>query len=152
MKRIIITILALVLVFGLATAEAGQKKKVVRKAPPKGSRTEKTEEMKKPARFDRMPTMSYVTGRLQQEGLRGWRIGEYNLTLKEDCSIVDGGEDSYLREGKKAIVMGSRIGNTIVAWSVRMVAEDFSSPTPESGVRREPGKNPNVGVLRGRAE
>ena len=152
MKRIIITILALVLAFGLATAEAGQKKKVSRKSPPKGSRTEKTEEMKKPARFDRNPTMSYVTGRLDQEGLRGWRIGDYSLALKDGCSIIENGEASYLREGKKAIVMGSRVGNTIVAWSVRMVPEDFSSPTPEEGVRREPGANPNVGVLRGSPE
>ena len=152
MKRIITTLLALVLVFGLATAEAGQKKKVTRKSPPKGSRTEKTEEMKKPARFDRMPTMSYVKGRLDQEGLRGWRIGDYSLVLKDGCSIMADGEEAYLREGKKAIVMGSRVGDTIVAWSVRMVPEGFSSPTTPPGVRREPGANPNVGVLRGNVE
>jgi hypothetical protein len=152
MKRIIITTLALVLVFGLATAEAGQKKKVTRKSPPRGSRTEKTEEMKKPARYDKMPTMSYVSGRLDQEGLRGWRIGNHSLILKDDCSVMEGGEAGYLREGKKAIVMGSRVGDTIVAWSVRLVPEDFSSPTPSRHFRREPGPNPNVGVLKGNVE
>ena len=152
MKRTIITLLALVLAFGLATAEAGQKDKRTRKAPPEGKRTEMPETWST-ARYDEYPTMSYIAGTLDREGWQGWRVDGVDLVLKDDCTIrMEGEESAILQEGRRAIVMGSRVGDTMVAWSIRIMGMDYSSPTPSPFFRREPGANPNVGVLKGRVE
>jgi hypothetical protein len=151
MKRTIIFTLALVLVFGLATAEAGQRDKKSRKAPKKGERTEMPDNWGQ-ARYDEFPTMSYMVGMLNREGWHGWSLDGVSLVLKDDCTIMTEEGDGFLQEGRKAIVMGSRVGDTMVAWSVRVMGMDYSSPTPELYVVREPGPNPNVGVLKGRAE
>ncbi len=55
-------------------AEAGRRKK-----PEKGARTEKTEEMKKPQRFDNLPTMEFLGGTLSRSAQSGWMIGETPL-------------------------------------------------------------------------
>jgi hypothetical protein len=151
MKRTIIITLALVLAFGLATAEAGQRDKKTRKAPKKGERTEMPETWGA-ARYNEFPTMSYMAGMLNREGWHGWSLDGVSLILKDDCTIMTEEGDGMLQEGRKAIVMGSRVGDTMVAWSVRVMGMDYSSPTPEPYVVREPGPNPNVGVLKGRAE
>jgi hypothetical protein len=151
MKRTIIIALALVLVFGLATAEAGQRDKKGRKAPKKGQRTEMPDTWTQ-VRYDEFPTMSYKAGLLTREGWHGWSIDGVSLTLRENCTIMNDEDDGFLQEGRKAIVMGSRVGDTMVAWSVRVMGMDYSSPTPSPYFRREPGPNPNVGVLKGRVE
>jgi hypothetical protein len=152
MKRTIIIALALVLVFGLATAEAGQRDKKSRKASKKGQRTEMPDNWSQ-VRYDQFPTMSYLAGMLNRDGWHGWSLDGVSLVLKDDCTItVDGQSDGFLQEGRKAIVMGSRTGDTMVAWSVRVMGMDYSDPTPSPYFRREPGPNPNVGVLKGRVE
>ena len=153
MKRIITITAALCLIFGLATAEAGQRDKKTRKAPPKGSRTEMTEESMGRVEFDEFPTMSYYMGTLNQSGLGTWRVGELDLVLRKDCMIsAEGSDAGFLRDGAKALVMGPKAGNTIVAWSIRVMGPDYSDPTPSFHFTLEPGANPNVGVIRGRPE
>lgn len=153
MKRFIITVAVLGLVFGLATADAGQRDKPTRKAPPKGKRTEMPEGSMGRTDFDEFPTMSYYMGTLNQGGMGTWRVGDMDLVVKSDCTISAENEDvGYLRDGSKALVMGPVAGNTIVAWSIRVMGPDYSDPTPSLNFTREPGPNPNVGVLRGRPE
>jgi hypothetical protein len=153
MKRIITIAAALCLVFGLLTAEAGQRDKPTRDAPPKGKRTEMPEGSMDRRDFDEFPTMTYVTGTLNQSGMGTWRVGEMDLVLRDGCTISAENEDvGFLRDGSKALVMGPKAGNTIVAWSVRVMGPDYSDPTPSFHFTREPGSNPNVGVIRGRPE
>lgn len=126
MKRL--TILALALAFTVGalaapTAEAGLFKK-----SNKSRRTEKPEWMKQARRYEDMPSMSFTAGVLQQDGWTGWKVDETKIRFAKDCEITtDGVEDSELTAGRQAIIMGPRIGDTIVAWSVRVVRPDFTS-------------------------
>ena len=108
MKRIITTALVLVLAFGLATAEAGERDKKTRKAPKKGKRTEMPDTWTT-ARYDEFPTMSYMAGTLTREGWHGWSLDGVNLVLKEDTTIMNSEDEGMLREGRKVVVMGSRM-------------------------------------------
>jgi len=118
MKRITVTLLVLIFTAGLIVApdaDAGWLKK------DKPKRTEKPDWMKKPHRFENMPTMSFHSGVLEQDGWTGWKLGETKLQFAEDCVIIaDGAVDGVLDAGRPAIVMGPKVGDTIVAWSVRI--------------------------------
>ncbi len=122
MKRF--TILMLVTVFALGVvaapgADAGWFKK------DKEKRTEKPEWMKKPQRYEG-PVMDFHSGVLQQDGWTGWKLGEVKIQFTKDCRIsTDGAEEGYLDAGREAIVMGPQFGDTIMAWSVRVVKPDF---------------------------
>ena len=153
MKRFIFTAAALCLVIGLATAQAEERNKPTRDAPPKGKRTEMPEGSMDRTEFDEFPTMTYYMGTLNQGGMGTWRVGDMDLVLRDDCTIAaEGSDGGYLRDCAKALVMGPTAGNTIVAWSIRVMGPDYSDPTPSMHFTREPGANPNVGVIRGRPE
>ena len=128
----------------VADAEAGKIKK-----PPKGSRTEKPEHMMAPHHFDYQPEMTFVAGVLSKDPQVGWKVGDTPLYLSQECVIyLDGTEDGWLEEGRDAVVMGSKAGEAISAWSVHM--GDSGSKymgTDISSELKEPGKNPNVGML-----
>ena len=123
MKRIIGTGLALALVVGVLGAphaEAG----LFNKKKPK--RTEKPEWMKEARRFEDTPKMSFLAGTLQQDGWSGWKVGETTLQFAKDCRFTSGGvEVTDLDPGSEVLVMGPRIGSTILAWSVRVQKPDF---------------------------
>ena len=138
MKTITILTLALVLTIGVVAtpqADAGWFKK------DKPERTEKPEWMKKPRRFDG-PVMSFHSGVLQQDGWTGWKLGETKIQFTKDCFITtDGAEEGYLDAGREAIVMGPKIGDTILAWSVRVLQPDFSmGPNRSSEVQLQPSE------------
>jgi hypothetical protein len=141
---------ALVLVTMVAT-EADAKKM---KKPPKGSRTEKTEEMKIPRRFDNYPPMHFLGGILTRDGMSGWKVGEIPLYLHKDCVItMDGADEGWLEEGRNAVVMGAKIGNAISAWSVHLSLPEFSNAEYSSKKElKEAGNNPNVGKIIKKAE
>ncbi len=123
MKRITILTLALAFTLGTVMApEAGAG--WLKKDGPK--RTEKPEWMKKPQRYDG-PAMSFHSGILQQDGWSGWKLDEMKIQLAKDCLITtDGAEEGSLDAGRKAIVMGPRFGDTILAWSIRVTKPDFT--------------------------
>jgi hypothetical protein len=147
MKRITITLLVLAFVAGaVATpdAEAGLFKK------DKSKRTEKPDWMKKPHRYDNAPRMSFHSGVLQQDGWTGWKLGELKLQLAKDCFITsDGVETGTLDAGRQAFVMGPRVGDTIVAWSVRVNQQWVpESNTYDSNVELKKSEaNPNCGEI-----
>ncbi len=125
-------------------AEAGRKNKT-----PKGARTEKTEEMKEARRFDNKPTMDFLGGTLSRDAHSGWKIGGTSLYLRKDCVIImEGVEEGWLEEGRQAIVMGSRVGNAISAWSIHIAQPEYKTMgLSQSKELKEAGPNPNVGQI-----
>lgn len=123
MKRIIGAGLALALVVGVLAAppaEAG----LFKKKKPK--RTEMPEWMKEPKRFEDTPRMGFVAGTLERDGWSGWKVGDMSLQFSKNCRFTSGGvELTDLDPGSEVLVMGPRIGTTLVAWSVRVQQPDF---------------------------
>jgi hypothetical protein len=114
--------LALTVMF-VAEAEADWLGKTKKKA-----RTEKTEEMKKPAEFNKYPTMSFVGGILSQTAHSGWKIGETPLYLHSECVIsMADSEDGFLEEGRHATVMGARMGGAISAYSIFVSLPEYQT-------------------------
>ena len=137
------------LVFALAAmvvteAEAGRIKK-----PPKGARTEKTEEMKVPHSFDNYPPMQFMGGVLTRSAHTGWMLGEKPLYLRKDCVItVDGVGDGQLEDGRQAVVMGSLQGGAVSAWAIHIAQPEYGSVgLDKSEEPKEAGPNPNVGRI-----
>lgn len=147
MKRITIILLVLAFAAGAVAApeaEAGLFKK------DKSKRTDKPEWMKKPQRYEDMPAMSFHSGVLQQDGWTGWKLGELKLEFAKDCEITAAGsEEGFLDAGRQAFVMGPRVGDTIVAWNVRVSAAVLeTAPTVHANVEAiESETNPNCGEI-----
>jgi|GEM_PF-5838082 len=120
----------------------------------KKDRTEKTEEMKKPARFDNYPTMQFIGGTLTRGTHSGWSVGDIPLYLHQDCIIATGDtEDGELLEGRHATVMGTMVGGAISAYSIYVSSDPGPAMGWASSVEvKEAGANPNVGVIRKPAE
>jgi len=112
-------------------------------------RTEKPEWMKSPVRYDVLPAAEFNMGRLNRSSFSGWELGKFNLVLAKDCVISRNGvETGMLEEGRSAIVMGPRAGNTVVAWSVRILEPDYSNRSVRTDVKVEPSAvDPDVGVI-----
>lgn len=125
-------------------AEAGRRNKTE-----KGARTEKTEEMKKPHRFDNLPTMDFLGGILTRDAHSGWKIGNTPLYLHGDCVItMDGTDEGWLEEGREAVVMGARMGEAISAWSIHVAQPQYKTiGLSQSEELKEAGPNPNVGRI-----
>ncbi len=152
MKRITVTLLMLVVAAGLFAgpdAHAGLFKK------DKPKRTEKPAWMKQPHRYDNLPTMSFHSGVLEQDGWTGWKLGGTKLQLTKDCLIsAEDSEEGFLDAGRRAFVMGPKVGDTIVAWSVRVSqipapiqnAYDGNTTVEKSTV------NPNCGQIKNAPE
>ena len=125
-------------------AEAGRRKKADKEA-----RTEKPEEMQKPQRVDNLPTMDFLGGTLTRDAHSGWKIGETPLYLHGDCVItMDGEGEGWLEEGRKAVVMGARMGGAISAWSIHVSQPQYKTiGLSQSEELKEVGPNPNVGKI-----
>lgn len=131
-------------------AEAGKIKK-----PPKGSRTESTDEMIAPHRFDDFPTMDFVGGTLTNDPHTGWKIGNTSIFVKSGCVIVMDGieEQGWLEAGREAIVMGARFGDSISAWSIHISQPTYKSMGMSASKElKESGPNSNVGKILQRVE
>ncbi len=122
MKRITVLALALVVALGVMNAPDAGAGWLNKKKP---KRTEKPEWMAMPKHFDG-PKMAFHSGILQQDSFSGWKLGEMKIQFAKNCEITtDGVDRGYLDAGRKAVVMGPRIGDTILAWSVKVAQPDF---------------------------
>ena len=117
----------------------------------KKKRTEKTEEMKQPARYDNYPTMKFVGGTLSRSSHSGWKIGEIPLYVHKECVITVGGsEEGWLEEGSRATVMGNMVGGAINAYSIYISPPPYMSMNGGMGALedvKEAGPNPDVGKI-----
>lgn len=100
------------------------------------SKDKDTEKDLKTYRFDRQPTMSFARGILSRDAYgSGWDLGEVSVQVTEKCKIIgEDGEKTVLREGRESMVMGPRVGNTIIAWQIRILEPDFMQPMGKSDI------------------
>lgn len=115
----------------------------------KKARTEKSEEMKKPAEYNKYPPMSFIGGILTQTAHSGWKIGETPLYLHSECVIsMADAEEGRLEEGRHATVMGARMGGAINAYSIYISLPEYQAQGMGSSRElKEAGPNPNVGKI-----
>nr|MEE4268445.1 hypothetical protein [Candidatus Krumholzibacteria bacterium] len=77
-------------------------------------------------RYDFLPSMGFHQGTLRRDNFGGWTLEETSLHIMSGAKITEEGMESFLSEGRKAIVMGPRVGDTIVAWRVRILESDWN--------------------------
>ncbi|MBK8167906.1 MAG: hypothetical protein IPK64_18325 [bacterium] len=112
-------------------------------------RTEMPAMYTKAQRLDRDPSMSFHRGTLRRDGQTGWMVGDLELQLRQDATVLGpDGQEAALQEGRVAIVMGPRFGETMVGWNVRMLEPEMPSSQSRSDVVKEPSDtSPEVGEL-----
>ena len=100
------------------------------------SKDKDTEKELKTWRFDRQPTMNFARGILSQDSYgSGWDLGEITIHVTKKCKVIgEDGKQTVLRAGREAVIMGPRVGNTIVAWQIRILEPNFMQPMGDSGI------------------
>ena len=140
MKRTISAALVLVFALGMTMvpdADAGWLDKL-----------KKDEDQSKTThRYDFLPTMSFNSGVLGRDTGQGWPVGGFKLVLAENCRITsDVDRVTGLEEGRTALVMGSRLGDTIVAWQIEIRGNEFGLKAMDEHIEFTPSENdPTVG-------
>jgi hypothetical protein len=137
----IITLLVVAFCGGLWAegAQAGWFDKKQKKEKEKTARTH---------RYDFFPTMSYHQGVLRRDTFSGWKLNTTPMQLIKGVAVTsDGVEGVMLQEGQKVVVMGSKVGDTIVAWRVRVVEQDWNvtRDTSRDGEIEWSTEDPTVG-------
>jgi hypothetical protein len=80
----------------------------------------------RPPRYDLFPKMGFFTGTLGRDIGTGWTLDGYRLILASECTISSEVHDvPMLDEGRQALVMGPKVGDTIVAWRVRIKQDEY---------------------------
>lgn len=119
------------------------------KEQPGEKRTEMPAQYTDARHFDRDPSMSFHRGTLRRDGLSGWMVGDLELQLREDATVLGpDGQRALLQEGRDVIVMGPRFGDTMVGWNVRMLEPEM--PGMQSGhevVKKPSDTTSEVGEL-----
>jgi hypothetical protein len=123
MKRALPLVLIVTVALGtlvVPEAEAGWLDKWMKK--------DKKEESSKAHRYDLYPTMSFHKGLLGRGTGQSWELDNTNLLVRSDCEVItELGGDAQLTEGREALVMGTRFGDTIIAYQVRIMKPDYMS-------------------------
>ena len=129
MKRrttLLMSLVLLGLMFSSVTADAGWRDRKDRDKREKARR----ERVENTPRYDNYPTMGFFAGELRQGGFAEWTLDEAGIYLTKDCNVVDEeGNDADLMSGRQALIMGPRIGDTIVAWSIRIMKPEWDQPS-----------------------
>nr|MEE4268443.1 hypothetical protein [Candidatus Krumholzibacteria bacterium] len=144
MKRVFPAAVALILIVGLLAASDAQAGLFDRWGKDK---KDKEEQAKVAPRYDHYPSMVFHSGLLGRDVGTGWTVDSYRLILAKDCVItseVPMGDG--LDEGREALIMGSRLGDTIVAWRVKVKAEDGGFNSKDPNIKFVPSEvDPTVG-------
>ena len=124
-----LAIAVILLVCLAATAGAGwRNKELEQRYRDRQERAENT------PRYDEFPTMAFHMGELRQDSWRGWTLGDLSLQVLPDCEITgENGGQASLTAGYKALVMGPRLDDTVLAWSIRVLAPDWNKTHDRSG-------------------
>lgn len=149
MNRRLVTTTVLCVVAGalvVSDAEAGKRRDTKKLSK---ERTEMPALYTEPHHFDRDPTMSFHRGVLRRDGLAGWRVGDLHLQMRPDGLVLDpDGEQSFLQEGRDVVVMGPRVGDTMVGWNVRLLASESMASVSSTDVVKKPSDvTPDVGEI-----
>ncbi len=99
----------------------------------KGVRTEKTADQERARRFNRIPEMSFVRGRLALSGPGTWRLDSAEMSIRKDCIISQAGEPvTVLEEGREVMVTGAWKNGVLEAWGIDLLtsADTFATPNP----------------------
>ncbi len=109
---------------------------------------DKETENKAAPRYDLFPTMSFHKGVLGRGPGLGWQLDEMDLQFRPDCVVTSelNGEPE-LSEGREVIVVGPRLGKTIIAYRVRFIKPDYMSLGISGSAEVIPSEvDPTVGV------
>lgn len=77
-------------------------------------------------RYDFLPTMSYHLGTLRRDNMAGWNLDESPIHVMSGAKVTENGIESVLSEGRQVIIMGPKVGDTIMAWRVRILEPDWN--------------------------
>lgn len=113
--------------------------------------SKKNQESKAVPRYDLFPKVSFHKGVLNQ-GMGGvWQLDDVGLQVRTDCVITsDFGGDPSLVDGREALVMGSKLNGTIVAFRVRIMKPDNMYEGVMNSSEVVPSEmDPTVGIGRG---
>lgn len=76
-------------------------------------------------RFDAHPPMSFHMGTLRRDTYSGWSLNERALQFISGARVTERGvEVTTLNEGDQVMVMGAKVGETILVWRVRVLDPD----------------------------
>jgi hypothetical protein len=117
-KYLVLTLMVTAALFWVADGEAGWFDKDDR---------DPDDQRGKSHRYDFMPSMSYHVGTLRRDSYAGWTLDDLAVQFMPDAPIMEGGMDTVLREGRQALVMGPRLGKTIIAWRVRIMESEWEN-------------------------
>lgn len=98
-------------------------------------------------RYDLLPSMTFYKGVLGYGVANSWELDDVQLQFVSDCVVTSElSGDGGLQAGQEALVMGSRIGDTIIAHRVRIVKPDYMNEgMPKSGTVSPCEADPTVG-------
>ena len=69
--------------------------------------------------------MSFHMGTLRRSTYSGWNLNETPLQFKSGARVTERGvEVATINEGDQVMVMGSKVGETIVVWRMRVLDPD----------------------------
>lgn len=85
------------------------------------SKSKRTDTEQKVWRYDQMPAMKFARGKLHKDVHSGWKIDNVKVQLAPECIIADDEGSANLYDGAGAMIMGPRVGDTIVAWRIEIL-------------------------------
>lgn len=77
-------------------------------------------------RYDKYPTMGFYMGTLTRSGWTDWQLGDEEVEIDKGCTTTKGGTLADLRAGSQAIVMGTRVGDKILAYRIRVLEPQWA--------------------------
>lgn len=99
-------------------------------------------------RYDMFATMGFHKGVLAQGSGENWQMDDANVQVRPDCVVsseLDGEE--VLTEGREVIIVGTKVGDTIIAHQVRLVKPDYMNEGVQKSSQVTPSEvDPTVGV------
>ncbi len=109
---------------------------------------DKNEEVDNKAhRFELFPSMSFYSGTIRRDTYAGWLLDNLSLQLVSKSSVImDGTEKGFLQEGKSAMVMGVKYGNTLLAYRVRVMKPDYEYAQNDVVENLIPGPHPKISI------
>ena len=101
-------------------------------------------------RFDRLPTMSFFSGKMNNGFSGTWELDGQPLDFAPGCTVIsmDEAGEAQLNSGNDVVLMGTKDGGTIVAW--RILVQSPNHQRTDQAVENPSvvwsESNPTVGV------